>query len=829
MMNTPSPHVSTPSSDVREGPARLVPLSDAINITEFGGKAARQAALIQAGFAVPEGFVVPCGAFREWQGGDDLPPAVTEMLVSAAEQLGYPLAVRSSGLAEDLDDASFAGMYATVLNVDSAEGVKEAVIRCWRSARAGEIGHYRSHKLDDGGEAAMAVILQKMVPADVAGVAFTADPRTGDRSRMVIEAVRGLGESLVSGEAAPERWVVQGDESTREEGLRDVLRAEQVSALADVFTRVAEHQGAPQDIEWAMRGSEIFILQTRPITTLPDVEPIPIPLDAPPGDWGLETTHYEAPLSPFYASFYLPTFNRIVNDTFQEFGMPMERFEKRLIGGWAYVAMFPSSGGKAPPPAWLMGLLARIIPGLRKANQKARTYQEEGRDRVYVETWHSTWADACARGVDELDEVEVEALDDAELLAHLRQCFAMIEEVVGYHWKLHPPGFLALAELVFFCRRIPGWTEAETIGLLAGSSEISAEPGRKIAAIARAIEANPQALAIARDNAPDALLRIRAMAPEIGVMFDDFQHRCGLRPLDFDPISLTLRERPQRTWNLVRGQLEREAEAEESGRARDARRDEALARARASFDDPSELERFEALLAHARRTYPVREASEFWAFCVNGLIRLALLEVGRRMKTRDHLARAEHVFFMEKDEILDWLVGHQSRRDKVDHRRGERLWALANRPPAHIGPKPQGFPDPRLLPAPLRRVAEAVFWVVANDNDAPAPQGEALAGTGASSGRYTGPARIILDIADFDRVRPGDVLVCQMTTSSWSTLFSHLGAIITDTGGMLSHPAIIAREFGIPAVIGVGDGTTRIKDGQIVTVDGSTGRVEVSQ
>jgi hypothetical protein len=247
---------------------RVVALSEAaiLDPSLLGAKAANLGRLASAGFPVPPGFVVTPAAeghLRE----------ASSRLLEAATVLGAQrFAVRSSGTSEDLEDASFAGQYATFLNV-RPEGLPEAVERVFDSASAARASAYKEDRAEATGEAAhprMAVLVQVMVGADSAGVAFTANPVTGRRDEVVVTAVRGLGERLVSGDAVGDEWLVRGEEATlrrESEGALDARQALEVAALA---RRVQAHFGPPQDVEWAISGDELYLLQARPMTALPE-------------------------------------------------------------------------------------------------------------------------------------------------------------------------------------------------------------------------------------------------------------------------------------------------------------------------------------------------------------------------------------------------------------------------------------------------------------------------------------------------------------------------------------------------------------------------------
>jgi len=253
------------------------------DIGRVGGKAACQASLLQAGFPVPDGIVLTTDVYARVfpgqpadpsgpqgaEGSSPSPPELRHLLAEVVETLGdTPLAVRSSGVAEDLPDVSFAGQYETVLNVNGLDELEDAVRRCWASAASTHATSYRdAHGLR---AASMAVLVQRMVDAEAAGVAFSANPVTGHRQEVVINAVQGLGDKLVSGEVSPDQWLVRGDEVRCEESANAAIDGEQAHAIAEMTRRVETHFNGPQDIEWAIAEDRLHLLQARPITALPE-------------------------------------------------------------------------------------------------------------------------------------------------------------------------------------------------------------------------------------------------------------------------------------------------------------------------------------------------------------------------------------------------------------------------------------------------------------------------------------------------------------------------------------------------------------------------------
>jgi pyruvate,water dikinase len=214
-------------------------------------------------------------------------------------------------------------------------------------------------------------------------------------------------------------------------------------------------------------------------------------------------------------------------------------------------------------------------------------------------------------------------------------------------------------------------------------------------------------------------------------------------------------------------------------------------------------------------------------------MRYAALEIGRRLTARRQLADRDHIFQLELPEAVGALDSGADQHALVNRRQGERAWVIGHPGPASYGRDPGPPPSFAAFPAPARFINEGMLWaldqILAADHHHPPAAGAALTGIGASAGTYTGPARIIKDETEFGKLRPGDVLVCPITSPVWSVLFGVVGALVTNTGGILSHSAIIAREHRIPAVLDTGSATTILRDGQTVTVDGTAGTVTVAE
>lgn len=820
------------------------------NTTRVGSKAASLALLMQAGFPVPDGVVLTTDAYMRFTSGTNqegsgpprakespsLPANLRQLLREILEALGdIPLAVRSSGVAEDLPDKSYAGQYETVLGVRGLDGLEHAVARCWASAASAHVTAYR--EAHGKGASPMALLVQRMVPAEAAGVAFSANPVTGDRHEVVINAVPGLGDKLVSGEVSPDQWVVSGDEVRCAESPHSAIDGDQADAIAGMARRVEAHFGRPQDIEWAVADGNLHLLQARPITALPEpaIQPISVPVEVPPGFWFFDGSHGNShvPIDRFLAELVRPCSTRWC----EEFGYLFEAVEFRLIGGWPYQRIVPLGDRPGPTlPGWLMWLLVRTVPILRRRVGRAVEANRSDLPGRYIERWYRQWQPEMATAIARLRDVDLATLSDEELLGHVEAARELMATGILTHMRLHGAVTPILHELVQVCEEVLGWNMARSMDLVSGTSYKSTEPARRLWELADVARTQPEVLSLLEYRGEDVLDLLETADAEFAERLMAYLHEYGCRALGHTTLGqVTLAENPGLVLDMVLGQIERgydpHQDFEDNARKRAAalREAETLLASR-----PEDLQRFRRAVERAQRAYPVREDNEF--FCLSSplaLLRYAALDIGRRLAARGVTDLTEDVMYLEMDEAVVALTEGTDRRPLVRRRRGEQAWIDAHPGPPTYGSPPPGPPSFRFLPPDARRLMESFVWanevILAVDESSreAQPSHSSLMGTAASPGEYTGAVRVVMDESHFEKIRPGDVLVCPATSPVWSVVFPVIGALVTDTGGLLSHPAIIAREYGIPAVVATGEATALLHDGDLVTVDGSTGTVEL--
>jgi len=747
---------------------------------QVGAKAAKLGELARVGFPVPDGFVLTTSAFDRFLaanalGADSSPEAmaaatlptdVADALLAAAEGLGdVPLAVRSSGIEEDLPNASFAGQYETVLDVRGADALQAAVRHVFVSAFSRRVTVYRAIQVMQA-TARMAVLVQHMIAADAAGVAFTANPVTGDRAETTISAIQGFGERLVSGRATPDEWIVRNQEAMCRAAPEGAIDANQVLTVAALARRVEVHfGGTPQDIEWALVGDELFLLQARPITALPE----PVIWKAPlPGAWARHIRLGEwlgDPVTPLFASWGLSQIEERVGDNMRRLaGVPVPQPMHILVNGWYFCSLsfLPSS-----PASTLWRLLRYTLPkALVKPRRVAMTMPFTSRFGVelFVREWrmellphYHTLVQHYASRVDQLDVPGLIQLVD-ELVGVAGDYFTSITAVAGFAWKAELP--LAAFYHKYLFPRIGGSYQQLLCGLSTRSF----------------VSAN------------HAVASLDWYYPTLGEL---------------------------NSPSVIDSDLSAEAKFGDT----EKERLEAEAQARSALaHEPKRLAHFEKLLTTAQRFGRIRE-EQVASFTLGWpLMRHALLRLGGLLVERGVLLTAEDVFFLMRAELLLALTESEPTESLVSGVMERRkLWQRQCRltPPLFLG---------KMTPM-LKRIFESSENLFRQEGKLSVEKG--LVGLPASPGRASGPARVIHTPEEFDRLQPGDVLIAPVTTPAWTPLFAHAAAVVTDTGSPLAHASLAAREYGIPAVVGTGNATALIQDGQRVLVDGNIGLVEV--
>ncbi len=888
----------------------VIPFAElsASDLAQAGGKGANLGELTRAGLPVPPGFVIGTDAYRAVAAGEvgervlaaalgdpdaaaetardafahaPIPPDIVEAITAAYRQLpqtptsgpadaptrGVAVAVRSSATAEDLGDASFAGLQETYLNVRGEEALIQAVRRCWASLWTARALAYRGRRSIAPSEVAIAVVVQRLVDAESSGVAFSVNPANGRPDQIAIDAAWGLGEAVVSGRVTPDHLIVakadgrvierttadkavrtiRTGEGTREDPvpahLRNalVLSDADAATLASLVARIEEHYGRPQDIEWARAGRDFFVVQSRPITALPE------PVGDVPTEWPVEkkgTWYFRAsvveqmpdPLTPLFGDLIGPAVLETVTAMMERFvgeGVirPGEAGFAR-VNGYGYLACGMRAIGR---------VTIKAAPAMVKLNRDPESSAEV--------LWTRMHADYVAT----LAEVEQHQPGDLSAAGLLDEVKRLLHAGALYYTSVQTVIPQAATSEIYFTRayaalgRLKG-VKAEDFLLGLDSAPIRADKALWDLAqwvrshqLAELVEAHPSTgsgnrmaeLVEAPSTSSGSQTGSDADWAEWQRRFSEHLHRYGHTVYNLDFANPVPADDPAPILEALRYYLTDDAKSPYDRQAALLERRRA---ALAALDQLSAPRRrlLRRLLAKYELYGPMREDALADVGLAWPRMRADLAELGRRLTDAGLIPTASDVFWLTEPEASSLAkkwdaagagsgpAGHAGAgRSATDATASEVVTAsdIESRKATWRGQK-------RARPPQILGAGKGVW-----ERFMPSVEGQTgdeLKGIGSSGGVVTAPARVIRGTDDFAAMRPGEVLVAEITTPAYTPLFALASAVVTDVGGPLSHSSIVAREYGIPAVLGTGSATHRIVTGQTVTVDGTAGRVTLN-
>lgn len=810
-----------------------------------------------------------------------MPSDVADEIVTRYRELGEPaVAVRSSATAEDLPGASYAGQYDTYLNVIGADDLLAKVISCWASLwNAGAV----SYRLASGmsqkeGDLEMACVVQELVEAEKSGVMFTANPMDGNAGQVVINACFGLGEGFVSGELACDHLVLDKDSATLIEerigtkslqivpdahgrGTKKVsikedernsgcLSTEELFALLEAARVIEGHYASPQDIEWAFGADTLYILQSRDVTALGKREQPQEEAD----QWVSEFDTRVDPRYPYYATANVKeicpgamtplTLSDLIRGMDDGFRAVNTRF--RLMGDiepdteYAFLGVFYNH-------VFLnISVFTDIVTKLPAfgSDELTRTYPSDAHELLEKKfrptprallrlpiVGGSIGADAILmlrasrRFTLECDEKfpsdvsDLESMGNASVVHWIDTAIGLRDRMSVTHIALTQFAVLSYHVLCRLSERWIGAQQAVAPKVVSSIGELTgAMPMMDIWDISRLVKANPDLRAVFAENPagriPDAVNEIppeesKRFAESIGRFMERFGHRSVF---ELEAMSPSWEEDPAYIYSMIQNYLGADEDMSPS-----------------AIWSRQELEREETIRACLRELGPIR------GLMFKGLIRLTQTYIERREHMKGLLMEAvsetkkgfrilsrrfaaegiiddtSDLYFLTLQEVKRLAAGSgrdMQVRETVQRRKAEyRRNSTVELPEVSRGkPKPLTF-----------------------EEMGPCDRPDVLEGLAVSPGKYTGKARVITDLTAAVHIEMGEVLVAPLTDAAWTPLFVPAGAIVVDLGGPLSHGSIVAREYGIPGVINVGVGTKVIEDGQVITVDGTNGRVYLHQ
>ncbi|HJQ37987.1 MAG TPA: rifamycin-inactivating phosphotransferase [Thermoanaerobaculia bacterium] len=761
---------------------------DQTQVAVAGGKGANLGELSRIeGIHVPPGFCVTTDAFRRFmaEGGeripDDLAAAITARI---REDVAY--AVRSSATAEDSPSASFAGQHDSYLNVVGPAAILEHVRRCWASLFTERAVIYRQRNGIDHRKVFMAVVVQEMVDPYAAGVLFTADPVTGNRKVASIEATLGLGEALVSGRV----------------NAKPVLTDAQAARLVQLGRRIEAHFGRPQDIEWCLADDDFHIVQSRPITTL-----FPIP-EADDGENHVYVSvgHQQMmtdPMKPLGLSVWQLTTPR-----------PMSEAGGRLFVDVTPMLASPATRtslletlGKSDPLIRdaLESILARdFIPSLP---DEAPAWAPPGGGSGAIKTDPNLVAQLIAASETSLAALkrEIRTKSGPALLDFIR---ADIQELKRPDPRSIQVVMAGMQAAWWLNDQLQAWLGEKNVADTLTQSvpdNVTSEMGLALMDVADVIRPHPEVVAFLERVDDDGFLD--QLPGEVRDAILTWLDKYGMRGVgEIDITRPRWSERPTMLVPLILGHVrnfEPGAAArrfEQGLQEAHKKEEELLERLRALPDGEQKAEETKRMIDRVRTFAGYREYPKYRMISRYFVYKQALMREADRLVEAGVLREREDIFFLRFEEIGDVVD------DALIARRKEAFRTY------------QALTPPRVLTSD----GEAISGSYRRD-DVPAG---ALTGLAVSAGTVEGRARVILDIAEAE-LEAGDILVTAYTDPSWTPLFVSIKGLVTEVGGLMTHGAVIAREYGLPAVVGVERATRLIRDGQRIRVHGTEGYVEI--
>ncbi len=826
-----------------------------------------------------------CAAIHALFEAGKMPGEVAEAILTAYSQLGEPaVAVRSSATTEDLPGASFAGQQESYLNIRTPEELLIAVQRCWSSLWTTRALSYRTRQGIDPGSVSMAVVVQQLVPADAAGVLFTVNPVTGASDEVLINATWGLGQILVEGRVTPDTVITEkasgrvkrmeiGDkivmtvpwesgtaEQTVDPLLRQVavLSTDQMKELTIIGRAIEQYFKAPQDVEWAIAHGHIFILQSRPVTTRSTVQPALRPQEEydvpgddswdrqnepPPQPFDLWTRtnlgeNFPFPISPLTSTAWpaififgdLPKRDQSATDTPPP-GIGRRFYGRIYVNEGAVVHLatqmgIPTSfidatwgssdrGTRQSDDKFHPLRLIRHLPSfITQTMKQPRQQAKQPRKRAQKLTTDQMFAQ-IDEWVSDFQQQNLNQFDDRALWVQGVPVWS--ERAKMLFSKVLLVGMIAATAFYFLERRVYKWTGSKEDAsklVMSLSGVYAAEIGpalwqmaqtlREIKLDTLALGKTPEEALTFLHNTPEAI----PFTKQFQAFLQRFGHRC---PNDAELLNPRWADAPAQVITLLTGYLRADESINPGATERRQRqeREETTARIQAHLN-PLRRVIFRWLLKTTQQN--VRARDNYRSYVTKFLypMRILFAELGQRWVSREWLNNAEDIFFLtisEIDEIIisgdPTVVNKEVRSVVADRRAAFDYWH-------HVVPPDVIGPDGTPLSIQITH-------------------GTYLQGLAASGGRVRGTARLVRSVQEATLLNSGDILVTEATDPGWTAIFPLVSGIVLEIGGQLSHGAIIAREYAIPAVINVQGAMQRIRDGQRITVDGTSGRVYLDE
>jgi phosphoenolpyruvate synthase/pyruvate phosphate dikinase len=769
---------------------------------------------------------------------DDLAQAITRALARFGEQAAY--AVRSSATAEDLPTASFAGQQDTYLNIVGPTAIVQHISRCWASLFTERAVTYRLRNGFDHRKVHMAVVVQQMVSPAAAGVLFTADPVTSNRRVAYIEATFGLGEALVSGLVNPDAYTVRDGEvvakviatkqlairarpagGTQEQAIdparqkQPALTDAQAVRLAQLGRRIEAHFGSPQDIEWCLADDSFQVVQSRPITTL---FPIPAAGDGENHVY-ISVGHQQMmtdAMKPLGLSIWQMTTpapmaeagGRLFVDVTQRLALPASR-----------AGLLEALGRSDPLIGDALQTLLERDGFIRPLPDEDSPWPLFGGTQAPIETDPAIVTELIGRSQASIaaSERDIRTKSGEALLDFIQADFQELRRIL-FDPQSHQVFMSAMEAAWWLNDQLQAWLgEKNAADTLTQSvpDNVTSEMGLALLDVADVIRPHPEVVAflhhVKNEGFLDELAKLEG-GREARDAIEAWLEKYGMRCVgEIDITRPRWSERPTTLVPVILGNIKNfepgaGARRFEQGRQEAwAKEQDVLERLRALPDGERKAEEVKRMIDRVRTFIGYREYPKYGMVSRYFVYKQALLKESERLVHAHVFREQEDIFYLRFSELHD-VVRANHVDDQLIRERKDAVRSY------------QALTPPRVLTSDGEGIAGAY-----RRDDVPTG---ALVGLPVSAGIIEGRARVILDMAQAD-LEPGDILVTSYTDPSWTPLFVAIKGLVTEVGGLMTHGAVIAREYGLPAVVGVVDATRLIPDGQQIRVHGTDGYVEI--
>ncbi|MGE6630185.1 PEP/pyruvate-binding domain-containing protein [Bacillus sp. NPDC077027] len=823
--------------------------------TLAGAKGVNLIKLNNSGLPVPDGFIITTSSFANFLTYNELhpneenlvqkikegqfPQQMQEELLASLRTLieSYPsVAVRSSSVAEDLEGASFAGQYETYLNIKTDEEFLLRVKECWSSYFAARVNHYKEKMTEfEDSPPLMAVVVQGLIHSDVSGVIFSQHPVSGNTNQIMITASYGLGEAIVSGMVTPDTFIIDKHNFTIEKklGTKEIqmvpheegvlkqpisttlanqycLHDEKLLEIAEITKQTEELYGHGIDLEFGISDGEFYLLQARPITSIGkhtgnDTRDFHLRPEELQDFWISMDDHMPGPTSPLFSSFIIPALKIGMRRNAEKYKVAdlnirnIKLYSGHIFASPAHNEMETANESVIDPS--IIETLPLISERMYQILEKNffpfyKSLDEKINQPLSVEE--------AIKGFEELKAFYIQAYDDHFDIVVPQMILSAVLEDMLLTYTGDPKVIMKLHEM------------------LIGKMNKSLETDKELDYLSQEARQDTELLFAFTNSQSNEELLSTLRQSDRGIAFlvklQEFLNTFGWRSVrSHDFIEETWFENPTFVLDIIKNNIQHNSNFDKEFERAVEKRKEIYQQMISSIEDDQFKSKFDELYQFALRAANVRDDHHFYIDAMlDAKARLYLLKIGEILNQKQAINNKEDIWYLYDDEVQNALTTSTKYQSIVDLRKEEMAENELIQPPTYTGSPTE---------EQMQQVEKMLGSLEEHENNTD----DVIYGVGSSSGIVSGQVKVIQSADEFSEFKKDDILVCKTTTPIWTSLFRDAKAVITDAGSILSHSAIIAREYMIPAVLGTRVATSKLQTGDIVTVDGTNGRIQIME